>query len=264
MTRTYHITELAALPVHPTAAKFPMMAVSEKDGMGNNVPGPLTRLADDLAKNGCHTPVVVWKGNLLDGRNRIAAAQMAGLDTIPTMEYTGPTPVAYIVSLNVERRMLTPTQLDILAVELEPDFAEEAEARMKAGTPQLADASQGRAIQVAAKEVGSGNAEKAKAVKNLAPDLYEKMVDGKLTTSQAYAMKNDTYVNPDGARIAKPVVAAPQITSLDGLMDKADRAYDSYTDVIEGLGNINAPESELKYVASQLRKLLNKEELRDL
>jgi len=81
---------------HPAASVWPMLA--EPD---------LRRLADDIATNGLRHPIVLDKdGQILDGRNRYAACQIAGVE--PTFEtYDGDDPVSYILSANNERRHLS-------------------------------------------------------------------------------------------------------------------------------------------------------------
>jgi hypothetical protein len=61
--------------VHPAADLFPMMSKDE-----------LRELGEDIKKNGIRTPIVFWfpKGDpgprlLIDGRNRLDAAELAGL-----------------------------------------------------------------------------------------------------------------------------------------------------------------------------------------
>jgi hypothetical protein len=57
------------IPVHPLAAAFPMMDEEE-----------LERLAEDIRSNGLINPVVLDKtGQLIDGRNRLRACQLADI-----------------------------------------------------------------------------------------------------------------------------------------------------------------------------------------
>ena len=70
-------------PVHPAAAMLPMMGDDE-----------LQALADDIKANGLQEPIILWRDNreaangsegpfplwLLDGRNRLAALKLLGID----------------------------------------------------------------------------------------------------------------------------------------------------------------------------------------
>jgi hypothetical protein len=85
--------------VHPFAALFPMMTEDE-----------LADLAEDIRENGLLHPIVVdADGVLIDGRNRLRACEIAGVE--PTIELlNGHDAAAFIVSANLERRNLTKGQ----------------------------------------------------------------------------------------------------------------------------------------------------------
>ncbi len=54
------------LPVHPSAAVFPMLP-----------PDELAELAESIKENGLQNPIVMQRGVLIDGRNRYAACKLA-------------------------------------------------------------------------------------------------------------------------------------------------------------------------------------------
>ena len=85
--------------VHPVAALFPMMSDDE-----------LADLAADIKANGLNYPIVVDDdGVLIDGRNRLEACKLAGVE--PHYEgLNGRKPEALIVSANLARRNLTKGQ----------------------------------------------------------------------------------------------------------------------------------------------------------
>ncbi len=98
----------ADLPPHPTAALFPML--SEPD---------LADLAQDIKANGLINPILLDAAGerVVDGRNRLAACRIAGVE--PRFERLAPEadPLAVVVSLNVKRRNLTGSQIAIAAAE---------------------------------------------------------------------------------------------------------------------------------------------------
>lgn len=121
--------ELAAISVHPAANLFPKLADDE-----------LAQLADDINVQGVRVPIVLFDGELLDGRNRVAAAISVGVDTIPVVESGGDTdPWTTVVALNVHRRHLTVGQRAALGARLEPWYAEDAKTRMLAGRSRGAE-----------------------------------------------------------------------------------------------------------------------------
>ena len=62
------IADPSTLAVHPAAALFPMLEERE-----------LAELSKDIQSNGLLSPVVVRDGQILDGRNRLRACELAGV-----------------------------------------------------------------------------------------------------------------------------------------------------------------------------------------
>jgi hypothetical protein len=95
------------IKVHPAANLFPMMSDAEIDA-----------LAADIKKYGLSSPIVYYLDQehnellLIDGRNRIEAAQRAGYSiTVEDIsEYSPIDPYAFVISANIHRRHLTAEQ----------------------------------------------------------------------------------------------------------------------------------------------------------
>lgn len=87
------VRRIDVVGAHPYADRFPMLPEDE-----------LQRLAEDIRENGQRNPIMVdIDGLILDGRNRLAACQMLGIE--PDFEVCGFEDVAaYILSANVARR----------------------------------------------------------------------------------------------------------------------------------------------------------------
>lgn len=91
---------------HELATLFPLIPDDE-----------LQQLADDIRDNGLQTPITLFEGKILDGRNRLRGCQRAGVE--PTFsEYTGNDPEAFVISRNLNRRHLTTSQRSIIAGKL--------------------------------------------------------------------------------------------------------------------------------------------------
>jgi hypothetical protein len=98
------------MKIHPAADLFPMMTEDE-----------LQELAADIAANGLVHPIILDdQKQLIDGRNRLAACQIAKVE--PRFEQlNGRDPLAYIVSANLARRNLTKGQQAMLAAMIYPE-----------------------------------------------------------------------------------------------------------------------------------------------
>jgi hypothetical protein len=98
---------------HDLAKLFPMMDEPE-----------LQELANSIKANGQRDPIIMHEGKILDGRNRYAACQLAGVDPIER-PFTGKDPLAFVMDQNLSRRHLTTSQRALVAEKL---------ATMKSGT----------------------------------------------------------------------------------------------------------------------------------
>ena len=113
---------MLSLKVHPAAEVFPLVSGEE-----------LRKLADDIRAYGLRDAIVVAdKGAnpiLLDGRNRLEACRIAGVQ--PRFEYYGGNdPVGFIISKNMVRRHLTDGQKAAVAAALVPFYSKETKTRV--------------------------------------------------------------------------------------------------------------------------------------
>lgn len=250
--------EIGGYPVHPVASMFPMIGDDE-----------LQQLADDIKENGQHEAIVLapyhkdfvaildshglsftddeWyrvcdqypeidaelqpEFVLIDGRNRMAACLLAGVEPIVTQEIPGNTMckdsddpdweqfvTAWITSGNLHRRHLSKGQLAAIAVEIEKWKAVEAKKRMSEGgkggvkgKENLPDLPAVQASDEAGAMLGvSGRSVRdAKFVEQNDPELFEKVKTGQVAPSAAAKKIRDA---------AKP---APSPRELETLMEES-------------------------------------------
>jgi 16S rRNA G966 N2-methylase RsmD len=178
--------------VHEVAALFPLMEDSAFEW-----------LVESIRDDGQQEPI--WldsNGVLLDGRNRLRACQVLGIEP-RYAAYRGDDPVGFIIRANVHRRHLTQGQRAMLAMELLPHYEAEA-ARRKAqapGQPRGAKESDraglhtemGRAVEQVAKAIGSSGraVAQAKRVSAQSPDLAQKVMSGELALNRAERIVRD-------------------------------------------------------------------------
>lgn len=109
------------MEVHPVAALFPMLAEDE-----------LKDLAADIKTNGLIHPIIVKEGMLIDGRNRLAACKLAGVE--PAFEeLNGSDPVTYILSANFARRHMSKGQRAMAAARVFPEETSVRQASIVVG-----------------------------------------------------------------------------------------------------------------------------------
>jgi hypothetical protein len=171
---------------HPACLLFPKLGDAD-----------LQQLADDIKVNGLRNPVVRYQGKILDGRNRLAACEIAGVKP-RFVEWQGTgSPVEWVISENLVRRHLTSSQRAVVAHDLLPLLEKEAKERQRLSQgrgkkvrkdlPTFSENGNGRASQIAAR-VTKTNAAYVKAVKNIstvAPELLDKVRNGTLTVPEA-------------------------------------------------------------------------------
>ncbi len=177
------------MEAHDISSLFPLMSDEE-----------LRALTEDIRKNGLLEPIEVYEGKILDGRNRLKACQLAGVEA-RFVDWKGAgSPVAYVVSKNLYRRHLTSDQRATIAVDMLPHLEEEAKKRQAEGvklggrghkkensvvpgTTEFIGRSRDQVARAAG--VRCCKVSEAKRVKNESPDLFNKVRAGEKTLTQA-------------------------------------------------------------------------------
>ncbi len=165
---------------HEAANIFPMMAGDDFE-----------QLVADVREHGQRELIKVLDGKVLDGRNRYRACIMA--DIKPKFETVSISdPVAYVVSLNIHRRHLTPSQLSMCAGRARDIYEAEAKERMVAGkeADPVANLPQGtgKARDAAGKAFGvSGRSvdHAKRVIDHGIPELAQAVDEGRMAVSTA-------------------------------------------------------------------------------
>jgi ParB-like chromosome segregation protein Spo0J len=151
---------------HPFANCFPLIEGTEFE-----------RLVADIAVQGLLNPIVLLHGQILDGRNRYRACGKAGVEP-RYVEFDGKDPAAYVLSQNLARRHMDPSQRAMVAARM---------ANLKWG--QRADRVEGSidlstAAQLA--NVSEPSAKRAKAVlEHGTAELQEAVEQGRVAVHEA-------------------------------------------------------------------------------
>jgi len=97
---------VSTIAFHPIANVFPLIEGED-----------FQALCDDIQAHGLLEPVWLYGGKILDGRNRYRACEAIHRQC-EFREYAGDDPVGFVVSMNLRRRHLTPSQCGMVAQEL--------------------------------------------------------------------------------------------------------------------------------------------------
>jgi N6-adenosine-specific RNA methylase IME4 len=148
-----------------------------------DVLGPVTegaefdRLVADVAKHGLHNEITLYQGKILDGRNRYRWCLAAGVEP-RFKQFTGDDPAAFVLSQNLARRHLGPSERAMVAARM---------ANLKWG--QRADRVEGSIdLSTAAALVGVSepSAKRAKVVLDHGtPELQEAVTSGRVAVHEA-------------------------------------------------------------------------------
>lgn len=170
--------------VHPEADRFPMLSDER-----------LAEFAEDIRTNGLHRPVTLWNGTVLDGRNRLKACELAGVE--PRFdEFHGDEVAAtrFVYSVNLQSRDLSTTQRATLVAQREK-AVEAARQRGAANQGERTDLSADRhksiepfdATTELAKEAGVSRRTMARTlrVQKEDPETFKQMAAGKVSVTAA-------------------------------------------------------------------------------
>ena len=179
-------------PLHPACLVLPALSKDE-----------LADLAEGIKENGLRNPIVLHDGMILDGRNRLSACKLARVK--PTFaEFGGDDPIGWVISQNLVRRHLTPSQRAVVAFDLLPLLEKEAKERQRLSKGRgkkvaSRDATlNGKASTVAARIARSSakSVERVKRVAKTSPKLVEEIREGRLTVAVAERLANNKRTKP--------------------------------------------------------------------
>lgn len=206
---------MSTLQAHPAAELFPLLSGDEYESF-----------KADIEKNGLIEPIWLCEGKILDGRNRYRACTELGIE--PKFQpYRGESPLAFVWSLNVERRHLSKSQHAAIGVEMLPLFQEEAEKRRNQaeGRPQgeksvtrKVEEQSGEAASQVAGIVGVDRSYiyDAKLVKEKDPALFAEVKAGAVSVHKAKKLVNGATPphEPDDKKRKPLEVRLEEIRSL--------------------------------------------------
>jgi hypothetical protein len=186
-----------AVGIHPAADAFPMMSPSE-----------LQELADDIKTNGLSFSIVRDKnGLILDGRNRLAACEIAGV--VPRFgTYQGNNPVGLVITANLRRRHMSESQRALVASKLATlshggDRRSDQGANLHLEIPKASIAA--AMLNVSERSLASA----AVVRKHGTPELIRKVEQGEISVSAAAKIAQPPKPKSKPTPAAKPTPSKP-------------------------------------------------------
>ena len=163
----------------------------------------IAELGRDITKNGLMVPIETLDGKVIDGRRRLRACELA--DVQPKfIEVNTDDPVAYVLSLNLHRRHLTPSQLAMVGARARGMYDKQAKERQKdhgktaPGKKSLPvnfpEVIRGDARDAVGKAVGvSGRSidYATKVLENAVPEVVKAVDEGRMAISTAAILSTE-------------------------------------------------------------------------
>lgn len=158
----------------------------------------LDGLAADIAQHGQQQAIELMDGKILDGRRRYLACKRAGKE--PRMiEVDVEDPVSYVLSLNLHRRHLTPSQASMVGARARDIYDRQAKERVSIGgklkgVANLPQAQKGKARDHVAKAVGVGGKSidyATKVITSGVPELQRSVDEGRMAVSTAAILASE-------------------------------------------------------------------------
>ena len=146
-------------------------------------------LVEDIRVHGVRQPILVYDGQILDGRHRWEACEELGIPC-PSMEWVkNGSVIDLVVSLNRKRRDLTQSQAAAIAVYALPLYKAEAEERQGTRTDlqaQMPEGERGQARDHAARafNVSPRYVEDAKWIRERSEERFQEVWRGKRTIAE--------------------------------------------------------------------------------
>jgi len=156
--------------IHPAAELFPMMSDVEFNG-----------LKADIKQHGQRDDIMIWKGQLVDGRNRLRACDELGIEPSLCEMSEELDPVAWVLSHNLHRRHLTTSQRAMVADKLAT--LRNGEKKGASGIPLASQTEAAKALHVSNDSVKTARKVRAKAT----PEVIAAVEAGEMSLNAAVA-----------------------------------------------------------------------------
>ncbi len=209
----------------------------------------LDELVADIKAHGLREKIWLYEGKILDGRNRFLACQKAKIDP-HYRKYTGDDPLAFVVSLNIQRRHLSESQRAMAASR----FKEMASANLHSGDKTAAAA---EAFNVSRRSVFHAD----KVLESGSKALKQAVESTEISVSKASTVVNLPKSEQLAAATKKPEMEFPPETwepdaDEEAMAEEFEKNYAASLDKILGADDkLAAAAAEIKRQAAEIAAL---------
>lgn len=206
---------------HPYADLFPW------------IEGPaFDDFVEDVRANGIHEPIVMYEGQVLDGRNRYMAARQLGIE-YPATEYEGGDPLGYVISLNLKRRHLTESQRSNVAARLaNMKSGERTDLEPSANLRQVSIDDAARMLNVSPRSVDSARRVQASGTEELIAAVDAGVVS--VSAAADIATKPKDEQREIVARGEKEILEAAKAIRAEKAVVKREERLDRIAEISKG------------------------------
>jgi ParB-like chromosome segregation protein Spo0J len=158
------------LQFHRLANAFPMIEGAE-----------FSALVESIKTGGLREPIVTYENQILDGRNRALACEVAGIEPTFT-EFHGNDPLEFVIDLNLHRRQLNESQRAAVAAKIaNMRQGERTDLEPSANLPKVGQAAAADLLNVSTRSVTNAT----KVFADGAPELVNAVERGEVAVSAA-------------------------------------------------------------------------------
>lgn len=239
---------MSQLEFHEASNIFPLIEGNEFDD-----------LVSDIKRNGQRVSIKIFGDKILDGRNRYRACLHASIE--PKIEHvlSCDDPVAYVLSLNLHRRHLTPSQASMCAARARDVYEKQAKERQgkrndlvenlpPSENTKARDAA-GKAFNVSGKSVDHATRVITKGI----PELAKAVDEGRMAVSTAAILATEP---PD---VQRAEIEAPKrnrtYTSLSKPPEEKAKTNDAMLGKSKGLRMVSSAMGYARMAISQLERI---------
>jgi hypothetical protein len=198
---------MSEMEFHPLANLFPMLDVSQA-----------AELVADIEAHGLRQAIVTFEGKILDGRNRLAACKLTGVEP-RFKEFTGNDPLSYVISLNLNRRHLSESQRATIAAKIATLEHGQRQSGKFAGVPAQAEAA--KRMNVSERSVRSAR----QVLEKGTPELIASVEQGKTSINAAIKSIKPKQDSPDLARAIEAIEQFSHLPANETYVRPADKYF---------------------------------------